>query len=220
MKRIVLPILATNVALFLIYVLLVLFTDSDPIGLIIPPGRTATSSKLPASPVDLQKSAPQSQSPFPSPLYKEGVAHPEAFEESSSLLSEVVKAGIYPGHDSTTIGRAFEAFFSEPTWEDQELANGTKLVVFTGKFKFTQDTVSQNGDQVAGLKAITIGAARYVLFGHDGVKTVQFVFVFSADKSTFRVLKFRVLDNPNLGWNDHTDPATIDWIIGDIYNVK
>jgi hypothetical protein len=46
-----------------------------------------------------------------------------------------VKDGTFEGREQTTLGNAFEAAFSETTWELKESANKTQFVEFTGKAK-------------------------------------------------------------------------------------
>jgi hypothetical protein len=48
-----------------------------------------------------------------------------------------VKNGYLPGREQTTVGDAFDTFFSETAWELKESANKTQFVEFTGKIKKT-----------------------------------------------------------------------------------
>ena len=45
----------------------------------------------------------------------------------------MIKSAVLTGYQSTTIGKAFDASFDEPKWEQIEGRNGERVVQFTGK---------------------------------------------------------------------------------------
>lgn len=63
----------------------------------------------------------------------------------SSNKVNLVKNGTMPGHEQTTIGKAFEASFNSPKWEYFEDNKGKKVVQFSGIIsnKLHADAISE-----------------------------------------------------------------------------
>jgi len=51
--------------------------------------------------------------------------------EADKYIS-AVRQGTMAGHDTTTIGKAFEATFRNPQWQSGETSKGARFVEFTG----------------------------------------------------------------------------------------
>src|SRR6202049_3358634 len=58
-------------------------------------------------------------------------------QSSNSSVIQVVRDGVLPGHDSTTVGKAFEGTLQNPKWSSFETAKGANIVEFKGTMKLS-----------------------------------------------------------------------------------
>jgi hypothetical protein len=106
-------------------------------------GSTRSSSIFPVIGILLLLAACSTPKTAALPAAKSGVAIVQTAERLNPVKSDpagrqadpyvaIVRAGIMSGYSQATIGKAFEAAFSDVHWSSQQPTDGARVVTFTG----------------------------------------------------------------------------------------
>ncbi len=107
----------------------------------------------------------------------------------------LVQSGVLPDYDYTTIGKAFNSFFTDPNWITRISENGAKFVEFKGRLK-EDFSVLQKDDKI------------YIRFA------------FSHDGKTFNLWSVQIEGGEPIRANDWQKPVILDKLLEAIYELK
>jgi|SRR5579862_4116787 hypothetical protein len=146
----------------------------------------ATTQAAPAAPAQATQ-APSTVSSQPNSATSNSTQNAQSVPTPS--VGDVVRNGMLTGHNSTTVGKAFEGTFQTPKWTSFDTPKGATVVEFDGtiSYKALKDATFQpsGGKEITACQNGSNDAADACIAAI--IIPVRFQFTLSADKGTFEI---------------------------------